>query len=96
MKKIISLFLALSFFSCNDGDFDIPEFEFDHTVYSCFEYVLYITSNNRKEAMAMTLIDSQLDTTVGEKSFPISSSTRVALIPAKDMCTGSSFIIEKK
>jgi len=77
MKKIISLFLALSFFSCNDGDFDIPEFEFDHTVYSCFEYVLYITSNNRKEAMAMTLIDSQLDTTVGEKSFPISSSLEI-------------------
>ena len=25
MKKIIILFIAITLFSCNDGDFDVPE-----------------------------------------------------------------------
>ncbi|MBG7630263.1 MAG: hypothetical protein IZT56_07510 [Bacteroidetes bacterium] len=77
MKKIITLIIALSFFSCNDGDFDTPEFEFEDTIYSCFEYVLYVTNSNKTEAMAMTLIDAQLGTTVGEASYPVSSSLEI-------------------
>ena len=77
MKKIITLFIALSFFSFDDGDFDKPEFEFEDTVYSCFDYVLYVTNSNKTEAMVMTLIDSQLGTDLGEKSFPVSSSLEI-------------------
>jgi len=77
MKKIITLIIALSFFSCNDGDFDTPEFEFEDTVYSCFEHVLYVTNSNKTEAMAITLINSQLGTTIGEESYPVSSSLEI-------------------
>ena len=77
MKKIITLIIALSFFSCNDGDFETPEFEFEDTIYSCFEYVLYVTNSNKTEAMVMTLIDGQLGTTVGLASYPVSSSLEI-------------------
>lgn len=77
MKKIITLIIALSFFSCNDGDFDTPEFEFEDSVYSCFEHVLYVTNSNKTEAMAITLINSQLDTTIGTASYPVSSSLEI-------------------
>lgn len=77
MKKIITLIIALSFFSCNDGDFDSPEFEFEDTVYSCFYYVLYVTNVSKTEAMAITLIDGELGTEVGEKAYPVSSSLEI-------------------
>ena len=77
MKKFITLFIALSFFSCDDGDFDTPEFDFEDTVYSCYDYLLYITNSSKTETMAMTLIDGQLGTEIGEKSYPVSSSLEV-------------------
>lgn len=77
MKKFITLFIALSFFSCDDGDFDTPEFDFDDTVYSCYDYLLYVTNSSKKETMAMTLIDGQLGTEIGEKIYPISTSLEV-------------------
>ena len=67
----------MSFFSCNDGDFDTPEFEFEDTIYSCFDYVLYVTNSNHTEAMAITLIDGQLGTEIGEKAYPVSSSLEI-------------------
>ena len=41
MKKLILLFLVFSLVSCNDGDFDIPAFEFTEAISSCGEYVLF-------------------------------------------------------
>lgn len=78
MKKLITLFLALTLFSCNDGDFDIPSFEFTDTVNSCGEYILHIKNSNSTEVLILTLGTTQIDSTVGDKSYPISSTLKVS------------------
>lgn len=79
MKKLLTLLIAFTLFSCNDGDFDVPDFEFEDTVYGCWENrVLFITSSLDTEAMVMTLIDEELDTIVGTESYAISSTREVA------------------
>jgi hypothetical protein len=35
MKKIFILILCINLWSCNDGDLDIPAFEFEEQVYGC-------------------------------------------------------------
>jgi hypothetical protein len=73
MKKLITLFIAFSLFSCNDGDFDVPVFEFTDTVNSCGEYVLHIANSNSTEVLALNLTATQINNTVGEKSYSIAS-----------------------
>lgn len=63
--------------SCSDGDFDVPEFDFDETVYSCDDYVLYVTSSSATETMVMTLVEDELGTEVGTFSYPITSTRKV-------------------
>lgn len=74
MKKLITLFIALSFFSCDDGDFDVPAFEFTSTIQDCGEYILYITNSNSTEVLALTLSTAQINTEIGEVSYAISST----------------------
>ena len=82
MKKIIILFIAITLFSCNDGDFDVPSFEFSETVSVCGEYVLYISNSSKKEVLALNLTTTQLGTTVEEKSFSISKTASTSSIKA--------------
>ncbi|MCK5814983.1 MAG: hypothetical protein KAH07_03465 [Flavobacteriaceae bacterium] len=35
MNKLLILFLCVSLWSCDDGDLDIPAFEFEEEVYNC-------------------------------------------------------------
>ena len=77
MKKILTFLIALSFVACSDGDFDVPEFEFTDTVYSCDEYLLYVMSSEQTESMAITLLNGELGTTIGEASYPISTDVEV-------------------
>ena len=35
MKKLLIFFLCVGFWSCDDGDLDIPAFEFEEEVYNC-------------------------------------------------------------
>lgn len=77
MKKLIILFLAISLFSCNDGDFDVPSFDFTETVSSCGEYVMYKTNDSSTEVIALTLSPANLGTIVGDKTVAISSSSSV-------------------
>ena len=73
MKKLLILFLAFTLNACNDGDFDVPAFEFTETVNKCGEFVLYITSTNSTEVLVLTLPPTALgsDPTV---ALPISTS----------------------
>lgn len=77
MKKLFTLFIALLFFSCNDGDFDTPEFEFTDDIKSCDTYVLYVTNSNSTETLVMTLVAGELSNTVGEKSYVVSSTRKI-------------------
>jgi hypothetical protein len=77
MKKILTFFIALTFLACSDGDFDVPEFEFTETVYSCDEYLLYVMSSEKTEAMSISLLNGQLGKTVGEATFPVSSNVSI-------------------
>jgi len=77
MKKLITFFVAFALLSCNDGDFDIPTFEFSDTINSCGETLLYKLSSDKTEVILLTLSDTQLGTTAGEKAYPISSTLSV-------------------
>ncbi len=74
MKKILTLVLVFMLTSCNDGDFDVPSFEFTEPVNNCNEYLLYITNTNSTEVLVLTLTSEQLGTTPGEKEYSISST----------------------
>ncbi len=74
MKKLITLILIIGITSCNDGDFDVPAFEFTETVNSCDEYLLYITNENSTEVLLLPLTTTQLGTVPGEKNYTMSSS----------------------
>lgn len=77
MKKLLTLFIAFTLVSCNDGDFDVPDFEFEDTVYSCGENRLfYITSSADTETMIMTLLNEEIGTEVGTKNYSINSTSR--------------------
>ncbi len=60
MQKILSLFLFLSLISCNDGDFEVPSFEFDTSVNTCGTYVLYRTNTAKTEAFILQLNETDL------------------------------------
>ncbi|MDF1517771.1 MAG: hypothetical protein P1P79_07485 [Lutibacter sp.] len=74
MKKLLILFLAFTLNACNDGDFDVPVFEFTEKVNTCGEFVLYIASTNSTEVLVLTLPSTALGTTP-TATFPISATT---------------------
>lgn len=82
MKKTLLFLFLFSLISCNDGDFDVPSFEFSETVSGCGEYVLYISNSSKKEVLALNLATTQLGTTVEEKSFSISKTASTSSIKA--------------
>lgn len=45
--------LLFSISSCDDGDFEVPSFEFNSTVNSCGTYVLYRTNSSQTEALIL-------------------------------------------
>ncbi|WP_372793501.1 hypothetical protein [Lutibacter sp.] len=77
MKKIILLFLTISLCSCNDGDFDVPSFEFTSDVKSCGEYVIYKKNSTSTEVIILTLTPTNIGTTIGDKTVAISTTSSV-------------------
>lgn len=74
MKKLLILFLAFTLNACNDGDFDVPAFEFAEKVAICGDDVLYITSTNSTEVLVLTLPSTAIGTIPKTQSIPISST----------------------
>jgi len=73
MKKLLILFLAFTLNACNDGDFDVPVFEFTEKVNTCGEFVLYIASTNSTEVLVLTLPKTALGT-APTATFPLSAT----------------------
>lgn len=55
MKKMISIFTLILCFSCNDGDFEVPAFEFTETINHCGSFILYKTNAKKTEAFILTI-----------------------------------------
>jgi len=73
MRKIVILLLALVLNSCNDGNFQVPSFNFTETVNHCGEYVLYRTNTKKTEVLTLVLSLNEINTTVQTKTYPISN-----------------------
>ena len=88
----------MSLSSCNDGDFDVPSFEFSETVNSCGEYILYVKNSSSTELLAISLVKAQLGTTVGTKNYDISTTSSATTITATyrivDAAIGSSYFCQ--
>lgn len=94
MKKLLTLFIAFTLVSCNDGDFDVPEFEFTDEINACGianSAIFYITSSAATETMAMTLFSDELGITPGTEEYPISSSLQVVYRLFDDGITSSYY-----
>ena len=58
-----TLFIILSFFilsSCDNGDFEVPSFEFDNTVNTCGSYIIYRTNSDKTEAFIIRLTSQDI------------------------------------
>lgn len=53
MKKICILFLTLGLLSCDDGDINVPELDFNSTIEQCGSFVLFKT--NGSEALILEI-----------------------------------------
>ncbi len=78
MKKITLLFVTLSLFACNDGNFDVPAFEFSDTINSCGNYILYKTNSNKTEVLVLTINESNFKQEAGETTISIGGATKVS------------------
>ena len=77
MKKLFTLIITLFLFSCSDGDFEVPAFEFTETINSCNDYFLYKTSASKTETIFVSFTSNQLGTSLGENTYSISSNAPV-------------------
>ncbi len=93
MKKLLILFLAFTLNACNDGDFDVPVFEFTETVNKCGESVLYITNTQKTEVLVLTLPPKAIDTIVKAQDFPI-SATVTATYRIVDKAIGANYFCQ--
>jgi hypothetical protein len=60
MRRFFLLAVLIGLFGCNDGNFEVPSFEFIETVENCGSYVLYRTNSDDTEALIVTLSESNL------------------------------------
>jgi len=74
MKKYFVLLLLVIFSSCDNGDFEIPSFEFSETVQSCGQYVLYRTNATKTEALVLVLNTSVIKNQVSANPITLAIS----------------------
>jgi len=61
MKKLFAIVFVFLNLSCDDGNFEIPSFEFEETVNYCDEYLLYkLSTNGQVETLMVTLTTQQI------------------------------------
>ncbi len=77
MKKLFTLFIVVLFASCNDGDFEVPAFEFTEDINECNDYFLFKTSENKTETIYVSFSSTQFASIEGDKSYTISPNLPV-------------------
>jgi len=93
MKKLLILFLAFTLNACNDGDFDVPAFEFTEKVAICGDDVLYITSTKSTEVLVLTLPSTAIGTIPKTQSIPV-SATAAATYRIFDVGIGANYFCQ--
>lgn len=82
MKKILFFFIVLFTFSCDDGNFDQPGFDFGTTLYSCTNntsiLLFKLGNNNAQEALVLSLNTSDFTEEEGESSIDLNGSKKVS------------------
>ena len=73
MQKSFFIVVLLALFSCNDGDFEIPSFEFDTNVNLCGTYVLHRENSEKTEALILLLNPTDILQEAGNRQIPITS-----------------------
>lgn len=94
MKKYIAIICCLFLLSCDDGDFDVPAFEFNETINSCDvnnnSYTLFRLSDT--EALIITLSTSQITNNVTTEPIEVSiTSDNVVYRTFNDAVSASYF-----
>ena len=74
MRFILFLAVTISLLSCDDGNFDMLQFNFETTVNTCGSYVLYRTSSERTEALIISLNETDIIQEVGVETIPITAT----------------------
>jgi hypothetical protein len=74
MKQIILLLILSLFTSCDNGDIEIPSFEFDSMIKSCGSLVLYRLNAEKTEALILHFDPTDLPTTEGITNIAITDS----------------------
>jgi len=75
MPKFFFIVALVAFVSCDDGDFEIPSFEFSTTVNSCGSYIIHRENTSGTEAFILSLseLDILQEETIAPILVPISS-----------------------
>lgn len=77
-------------FSCDDGNFEVPSMEFESSISECGDLLLYRLNDAKTEAIAISLLESNLIQETGEKILNLGSSTKVTYL-IFDSKVGSSY-----
>lgn len=82
MKKLGFLLAIFVAFSCNDGDFDVPAFNFSTTISNCGDVILYVNNSGKTEVLALSMNAAQFVKTPGSKEYSLSSTASASSIKA--------------
>lgn len=74
MYKIVSIFLLVIVFACDDGNFEVPSFEFDTVVNTCGTYVFYRTNTAETEAFILQLEETDIPQEETTTTIPITAT----------------------
>lgn len=71
MRYLIFFLVFITFFSCDDGNFDVLQFNFENKVNTCGNYVLYRTNTEKTEVLILSLAEADIVQEVGTKTILI-------------------------
>jgi hypothetical protein len=96
MKKILTLIACLLLISCDDGDFDVPAFEFNETLYNCplkdNSYTLFTLSDS--EALIIIVTTSQIKNKVSTSPLTLSITSSNVIYRTFDDAVSESYFCE--